>query len=812
MSSPTAGRLWPARLVGAIAALFGLLLALEGGWLLSKGGTSFYLVSGIGYLIAGAGLWTRRRFALWLQAIVFLATLIWAAVEVDWNAYTVYTLIPRLDVAIGLAVLFMLPWVWRPVVRGIDSIAAILPGAAGLLLVVAAIGVIVSQPWADRTPAAMHGGEGYDVPSFGAAAADWPVWGRTNGGSRYSPLDQITPDNVGNLQQAWRYQSGDLKFTDEGPPHFGAESTPIKVGNTVYTCTPNAWIIALDPVTGEQKWKTKPSDVDDSQNNFVNCRGVSYYSAPADYQASDGGQACKNRILAPTMGPFIVALDAETGERCEDFGNGGLLDMRQGMGILAPGSLVQTSPPLVMDGVLVTGGNVLDNWFVGEPSGVIRGWNPVTGKELWHWDLGREDPTAPLAQGETFTPGTPNAWGVMTGDPDLGVLYAPLGNSTPDYYGPGRSETEMKYSGSIVALDIHTGEERWHFQESHTDVWDYDIPIGPSLLQWPDGDGNSFPALLSTNKRGQLFVLDRRTGKPLMPVEEKPVATGPEGGKMKSWLSPTQPYSTEMPSFTPAKLKVTDMWGATPFDHMWCRARYQELYYGGDASPPTLQGSLMYPTFDGVTDWYGAALDPQGRLNIVSNHLPFVGRLIPRDRAAGKGPIKQWDGQGTPPHYGGQNPYKPQYGKPYAVSLHPFMSPIKAPCIAPPWATLSQVDLAKRKVEWTVPLGDTRHTAPFGFKHDLPLPTGVFSLGSGVVTKGGVVFISGTADQMLRAYDENTGEVLWQVELPAGAQSTPSIYEGEDGREYIVITAGGHEPMGTKYGDYTIAYALPQGT
>ncbi|ARS52580.1 PQQ-binding-like beta-propeller repeat protein [Kushneria konosiri] len=401
----------------------------------------------------------------------------------------------------------------------------------------------------------------------------------------------------------------------------------------------------------------------------------------------------------------------------------------------------------------------------------------------------------------------------MTGDPKLGIVYAPTGNATPDYWGKNRRPFDEKYSGAVVALDIGDGHEHWHFQQAHTDVWDYDLPIAPSLIEWPDknagGETGTRPALVMTNKRGQLFVLDRQTGEPLITVEEKPVDTGPESSSLKDWQSPTQPYATSMPATTPPKLKETDMWGATPFDQMWCRIRFNELYYGGDATPPTEQGSLMYPTFDGVTDWYGAALTPDGHMSLVSNYLPFVGTLIPRadaDKRLGKA----WDGKGTPPLFQGEGSLKPQYGLPYAIDLHPFLSPIKAPCNAPPWATLSRVNLAKHRIEWTVPLGDTRKTAPFGFKHDLPLPTGIFSLGSGVNTKGGVVFITGTADQVLRAFDQQSGEELWSVELPAGAQSTPSVYRGKDGREYVVVTAGGHQPMGTQYGDYTIAWALPE--
>jgi quinoprotein glucose dehydrogenase len=265
-----------------------------------------------------------------------------------------------------------------------------------------------------------------------------------------------------------------------------------------------------------------------------------------------------------------------------------------------------------------------------------------------------------------------------------------------------------------------------------------------------------------------------------------------------------------MPSFAPKRLHEVNMWGLTPYDQIWCRAAYNKLYYNGPATVPSARGSLMYPTFDGVVDFYGAALDPNGKMIVAASYLPFVGRLIPRDQAAGKGHIKAWNGKGEPPMFKGEGSFAPQYGLAYAIDIHPFLSPIGAPCNEPPWGTLSEVDLASRKKRWTIPLGDSRHTAPFNIKQNLPLPTGIFTLGSGTITKSGIVFVAGTPDSFIRAFDEKTGQLLWQHGLPVPGISTPAIYTGRDGREYIVITAGGHEVIGTWLGDYTIAFALPK--
>lgn len=342
--------------------------------------------------------------------------------------------LPRLDVTLVIAIALMFPWAWR----GLSSAAvpALTTGLASIALIVIGVAVMLSMPWVHHPSGSMQASGDQPHVTLPAVAKndpdDWPSWARTPGQSRYSPLKQISAKNVGKLEKVRSYQSGDMNHAYDESPHWGSEATPIKIGDTTYTCTPNAWVVALDAATGKQKWKFKPTSVDDSVNNFVNCRGVAYYKAPKDYTAPDGSQMCATRIIAPTMGPYIVALDAKTGKKCPGFGKNGMLNLKDHIGRMAPGTLVQTSAPLVMDGLIFTGGNVFDNWYWGKPSGVIRAWTATTGKEVWHWDLGKPDPIAALAKGETHTHDTPNAWGRFTGDPKTDTVYIGLANSAPD--------------------------------------------------------------------------------------------------------------------------------------------------------------------------------------------------------------------------------------------------------------------------------------------------------------------------------------------------------------------------------------------
>jgi quinoprotein glucose dehydrogenase/quinate dehydrogenase (quinone) len=413
----------------------------------------------------------------------------------------------------------------------------------------------------------------------------------------------------------------------------------------------------------------------------------------------------------------------------------------------------------------------------------------------------------PLKEGETFPRNSPNFWSVASADPELGLVYLPTGNTPPDYIAYTRSEAQHRYNSSIVALDARTGDVRWSFQTTHRDVWDYDIGSQPVLVDLPTPNGVQ-KALIAPTKVGEIFLLDRATGKPLAEVVEKPVPQDPVPGEI---LSPTQPFSVGMPSFTPPDLREASMWGATPFDQLWCRIQFRRFRYDGLYTPVTTERTIVFPSPMGTIDWGSVAVDPERRVMIVnSTGVPFVDRLIPREEAKAMG-IRPYSGfDASRPDDASSSHLKSlwaQEGTPYAVEFLPFLSPLKIPCHQPPWGEIAAVDLDTRKTLWRRSLGNTRDHALFG----IPFNTGMLNLGGAVVTRGRVAFIAATADHYLRAFNVDTGEELWRAGLPAGGQANPMSYVSRrSGRQYVVIAAGGHGTLQTRMGDYVLAYALPQ--
>ncbi len=790
-------------ITGALFLLIGLALAAGGGWLVSLGGSVYYLIAGSGVALTGVLLLMRRVEALWLYGLVLLATVIWAIGEVGFVGWE---LEPRLVAPIILALWLLLPWVRRglaPAEGQAPSIWRFAPLAPALTAALAAIVMVIgfTQPVGvigTATAARVA------APDASVADSDWQFYGRTPKGDRFSPLDQITPANVDKLQVAWTTQTGDTMRpgesqggTDAGK-EFNFENTPIKVGNTLYVCTGHSWVLALDAVTGKTKWKFDPK-ADTSPNVYLACRGVAYYAAPAG-KATD----CPTRILSPVGDGRVMALNAETGKPCEDFGEHGFISLKKYLGHVPAGFHFVTSPPLVLHDRMILGGWIWDNQAEGEPSGAIRAFDPMSGAIVWAWDVGHPGQVIHPTDSTVLTRGTPNAWGVYTADPDTNTVYLPLGNATPDYYGANRRPFDEAYNSSIVALDITTGQPKWHFQTTHHDVWDMDLPIGPSLVDVPVA-GKMVPALVQSNKRGEFFMLNRVTGQPIAQVTEKPVPTDAIAGDR---MSPTQPYSTGMPSLTPKTLTENHLWGATPFDQLVCRIQFRQAHYEGQFTPPQNKPTIVFPAFDGIIDWHGASIDPERKLLIANaSYIPFVIQLMPRAPYVNKGWVPNWNGQGNEPKLKGN--VAPQYGTPYVGKVHPWLNPIGVPCVAPPWGTINAIDLTTRKLVWQHPLGTTRDTGLFGTHTMLPLKTGIFNIGGNMVTRGGLIFIGATADDYLRAIDVNTGKVIWRARLPAGGNATPMSYS-QGGRQYVVIAAGGHAGLGTKTGDYVVAYALPK--
>tara|TARA_B100000378_G_scaffold59840_1_gene44410 strand:+ start:496 stop:2871 length:2376 start_codon:yes stop_codon:yes gene_type:complete len=782
-------------LLAWIIALLGGFFAVAGAKLALIGGSPYYLVTGILMIVSGALIGRRDRRGVWLFAGIWLGTLAWTLWEVgfSWLQWVPRMLAP----SVLLAIVLVAAWTMRDK-RGPGRRHAGPALAAGLLVSVLA-GLLHSPNGFAQRDVATVAGDG----APGDANGDWRQYGGTLKGQRYSSLNQIDRANVDQLELAWVQRTGDLPDYAEKVEHkreYHSEATPIHIGDTLYTCTPHSWVEAIDATTGKTKWVWK-DQAPLKGNSYLVCRGVSYFEAPA-------GTPCPRRIFAPTFDARMVALDADTGKLCPGFGTGGAINLRDHMGASPRAYQISTSPPIVANGRLIVGERVIDNEAHDEPSGVVRAYDPVTGAPIWAWDPGSgPDAIAPLTGDRIYTRGTPNVWGAMTADEENGIVYLGTGNATPDYWIGKRSEADNRYGSSIVALDIATGKLRWMRQLVRYDKWDMDIPVGPSLFDYRAPGGGMVPALIQTTKMGQVYFLNRLTGEPLAPISDKMVSDGkPVLGQP---YSKTQPFSTGMPSFTPPRPTEKATWGATPIDHLVCRIQYREARDAGIYPQLGREWVIGHPAFDGVTDWGGGAVDPvNGIFTVNTMEMPFRIRLAPRD-APDVVKLRQERRSG-----GGENArakilYE-QRGTPYVALVQAWIGPFGAPCIAPPWGHLSAVDLSSKQLAWRKMFGTARDTGLFGSHLGVPVTTGTPNLGGSIITAGGLVFIGATTDQYLRAYDERTGAMLWKARLPAGAQATPMTYMGKDGRQYVVITAGGHGALGTRYGDYTMAFALPK--
>ncbi|WP_460150023.1 glucose/quinate/shikimate family membrane-bound PQQ-dependent dehydrogenase [Pseudomonas sp. S3_A03] len=796
-SSPS--RLLP-RLLGVLLLIMGLALLAGGIKLTMLGGSFYYLLAGIGITLTGILLLAIRRAALGLYAVVLFASTVWALWEVglDW-----WQLVPRLALLFALGLVMLLPWFRRPLLRGQPaplgtgalSVAVVLAGAAAIASQFTNPGEIKGQLDRDAVP-----GMANAAPS--QADGDWNSYGRSSFGDRYSPLAQITPENAHKLVPAWTFRTGDIPGAGD-PGETTAENTPLKVNGMLYVCTPHSQVIALDPDTGKEIWRFDPKISTQGAENFkgwahMTCRGVSYHddAAYASEQSPTGSAspaaaptACPKRIFVPTADTRLIALNADTGKMCEDFGDKGQVDLRANIGSFAPGGYYSTSPPAVTKNLVVIGGHVTDNVSVDEPSGVIRAFDVHTGKLVWNWDSGNPGDTTPLAEGKTYTRNSPNMWSMFAVDEKLGMLYLPMGNQMPDQYGGDRTDDSEKYAAGLTALDIDTGHVKWTFQFTHHDLWDMDVGGQPSLIDIKTEAGVK-QAVMASTKQGSIYVLDRATGQPVVPIHEVAV---PQGAVAGDRTSPTQPKS-EL-NFMPPPLKERDMWGVTPFDQMLCRIDFKSMRYDGAFTPPSLQGSIVYPGNFGVFDWGGISVDPVRQIAFVNpSFMAFKSKLIPAADIAKQGPrVSETEG------------VQPNKGAPYGVILEALLSPMGLPCQAPAWGYVAAVDLTTHKTIWMHKNGTVRDSSPV----PIPLSMGVPSLGGTFTTAGGVAFLSGTLDQYLRAYDVKNGKQLWEGRLPAGAQTTPMTYTGKDGKQYVLVVAGGHGSLGTKQGDYVMAFKLP---
>jgi quinoprotein glucose dehydrogenase len=606
-----------------------------------------------------------------------------------------------------------------------------------------------------------------------APDAGWPSYGNDPGGTRYSPARQIDRGNVAQLKVAWTYRTGALPYDEDLDKKAAFETTPILIDGKLFLSTPYDHVIALNAVNGTKIWEFDPKLEHPYGFSEVTSRGV---SAWRDTSAK-AGKTCGLRILIGTLDARLIALDGETGKPCADFGTNGEIDLTTEVKLRDPGDYQVTSAPAIYKDLVITGSSEGDNRAVTLERGIVRAFDVRTGKLRWTWD-----PIAPWAYQTSPRTGAGNAWSTISVDAQQDLAFIPTGSASPDYYG-GYRKGDNKWANSVVALRASTGEFVWGFQVVHHDLWDYDVASQPALFAWKDGT----PAIAITTKMGRVFVLNRLTGVPLLPVEERPVIKSDIPGE-ESW--PTQPASTI--SLVPEKLSVEDAWGKDDKEKQWCAQQIKATRSGDIFTPPSLQGTLVFPSNVGGVNWGSAAYDPQRHLLFVdTNRLPMFVKLIPRAEldAARKNATDSDRLHGE---------FARQTGAPYAMFRTPLLAPSGLPCNAPPWGTVAAVDLFEGKKVWDVALGSF-----------IPgMNTGTITLGGPMVTAGGIVFTAAAMDNYLRAFDSETGKEIWKYQLPAGGQATPMTYTIE-GTQYLVIAAGGHGKLGTKQGDYVIAFKLP---
>ncbi|MCC4602258.1 membrane-bound PQQ-dependent dehydrogenase, glucose/quinate/shikimate family [Xanthomonas melonis] len=760
------------RIAGVVFGIASVPLLIGGAYLASLGGSFYYLICGAFLAAIGVELCRQKPGTLILFAVLAVGTLAWAFWEVGLDFWQ---LVPRLTplMVIGLVLGLLTPLLkhsWRRTGLSVAGASLVL----GLLTIGAMFfphGVISPDDAAPRRTV------------DGSSPSRWQFFGRDGSGSRFGPESQITRENVSTLKTAWTYRTGDA-----GTPGSEYQVTPTQIGDTLYLCTPLNRVIALDADTGEERWSFDPK----VPNNQIwnRCRGVGYFESTS----VAAGDACHARVVVTTLDGRLIQVDARDGNVCPAFGTDGVVDLKKQMGDIPPTFYQPTSMPTVAGGLIIVGGWVFDNIGVDMPSGVVRAFDAENGALVWAWDVGRPKDQLPTS-GEVFTRSTPNMWSTPAVDESLGLVYLPTGNQTPDYWGADRLDGSERVSSSIVALDLKTGQERWVFQTVHHDIWDLDVAPQPALYDIPQGGGATVPVIVQATKRGQIFVLDRRDGKPVFPVEELPV---PQRHQKPDRVSPTQPYSTGVAAIGAEPLTERRMWGVTLFDQMLCRIMFKRMRYDGDFTAPSTEPTLFFPGNFGGMNWGGVSIDGGNDMLIVNDiRMPQGLKLI--EQREGKVEPSAKHGTGL----------QPQLGAPYAAEGLDVNSPLGIPCIAPPWGTLSGVDMKTGKLVWQRPAGTVKDVKLGPIKVGLPIPLGLPTLGGPLTTGSGLAFYAGTQDYYLRAMDSATGEELWKGRMPVGAQAAPMTYTSpKTSRQYVVIVAGGARQSPDR-GDYVIAYSLP---
>lgn len=812
----------------AFLAVVGVYLLWYGGQLLTLGGSFYYALAGIALLAVSVLLVMRNKLGAWVYAGILALTVVWSILEAGLDFVA---LLPRLAAWLVVGLWFLSPWhraaMGKTAENRIDAGGRWvgIAGLAGVLLL--ALASVQGYSVIDGTK---------NEVASAPPVTDWRNYGGVPEGQRFAQLDQINVENVGQLKEAWRTRTGVA---------YDFKQTPQMANGLLYICTAGNTLMALDADTGDKVWeydtKTQvPGGLDRASTFARTCRGLGYHEAPATYVGE-----CAKRIVTGTTDARLVAVDAMTGQLCRTFGFDGQVNLVSGLGYSPPGNFMVTSTPLIAGDKIVVGGWVTDNQQIGNPSGVLRAYDAITGQFAWAWDMGNPGYHGLPDEGGEYTRGTPNIWSNTAYDPQLNLIYAPTGNSSPDYFdGDLRSQEAEENASSVVAIDAATGERRWVYQTVHRDIWDWDVPSQPVLVNIrKNGEGELIPAVAQPTKRGEIFLLDRRTGVPIYDTPELPVPQKPEEGE---FVTATQPFSP-LPHFRDDRIE-RDMWGLTPLDQLHCRIEFKKMRYDGHFTPPmrggggfgqaedTWGGAFQYPGNAGGFNWGSVSVDADNGL-LVGAPMLMGNRIVLRsleDRAQesaraaerrkqrdeqraarGETPAASEPGQGGRgggQGGGGRNPQAAAHAERfdqdrvlYRGDTAPFMSawrlPLpfirnesgqglltELPCYEPPFGQIGVIDLNQNKLLWKRPFGSMKESGPFGIQSGLPFMVGTPLQSGSMTTRGGLIFHGGSMDSTIRAFDLRTGAVKWENVLPGSAHATPMSYMGKNGKQYVVIT------------------------